>query len=218
MTNGFIYDFGESNEELLARCKEQDEAALRELLRRHERPVYSLLYRMLGNREDSEDALADVFVKVWRSAAGFRGASKFTTWLYRIAGNTARDVLRSRKARPEVTMDDEILTETDLVGTASADPETCVINADEIAGIEMAMQKLSEEDRLIVGLYHIQECSLEEIAEITGLNRSNLKVKLFRARRKLRAYLENLDRGMYDEMRTGTTESVGLQPGTAESA
>lgn len=218
MTDWFSYDFGESNEELLSRCREHDEAALRELLRRHERPVYSILYRMLGNHEDSEDALADVFVKVWRSAASFRGESKFTTWLYRIAGNTARDVLRARKARPEVAIDDDILTETDLVGTASVNPETCVINADEIARIETAMQKLSEEDRLLVGLYHIQECSLEDIAEITGLNRSNLKVKLFRARQKLKAHLENLDRGMYDEMRSGATESVGLQPGTAESA
>jgi len=144
VTNGFIYDFGISNEELLSRCKENDEAALRELLRRHEKPVYGLLYRMLGNHEDAEEALADVFVKVWRAAGSFRGTAKFTTWLYRIAGNTARDVLRSRKARPEIAIEDDILTETDLVGTAAVDPETTVINADEVARIELAMQKQVE--------------------------------------------------------------------------
>lgn len=218
MTSDFICDFGESNEELLHRCKEKDEAALRELLRRHERPVYSLLYRMLSNHEDSEDALADVFVKVWRSAASFRGASKFTTWLYKIAGNTARDILRSRKARPEVAIADDILCEMDLINDTAVDPETRIINDDEIAGIETAMKKLSEEDRLLVDLYHMQECSLEEIAELMGLKRSNLKVKLFRARQKLRNHLENLDRETSDELRTGTTESIGIQPGTAESA
>ena len=218
MTNGFIYDFGISNEELLSRCKENDESALRELLRRHEKPVYGLLYRMLGNHEDAEEALADVFVKVWRAAGSFRGTAKFTTWLCRIAGNTARDVLRSRKARPEIAIEDDILTETDLVGTAAVDPETTVINADEVARIELAMQKLTPEDRLLVHLYHIQELDLEEINRITGINRSNLKVKLFRARQKLRTHLESLDQEKNNELQPDTTESIGLQPGSAESA
>ncbi|MEN6372906.1 MAG: RNA polymerase sigma factor [Armatimonadota bacterium] len=218
MTSDSIYDFGVSNEELLYRCKEKDEAALRELLRRHERPVYSLLYRMLGNHEDSEDALADVFMKVWRSASSFRGASKFTTWLYKIAGNTARDILRSRKVRPEVPVADDILCEMDLIGDNVVDPDIRIINADEIAGIEKAMMRLSEEDRLLVDLYHVQECSLDEISEIMGLKRSNLKVKLFRARRKLRNHLESFDRETSDELQSGAAESIGIQPGTTESA
>lgn len=218
MTSGFAYDFGFSNEELLSRCLQNDEAALRELMRRHERPVYGLLYRMLGSHEDAEEALADVFVKVWKAAGSFRGASKFTTWLYRIAGNTARDVLRSRKARPEVAIEDEILVETDLIGTSTVDPESAAICADELARIDMAMQKLAAEDRMLVSLFHIQECSLEEIAEITGQNRNNLKVKLFRARRKLRSHLESLDRELNNEMQSGTTESIGLQSGSTEPA
>lgn len=218
MTSGFAYDFGAGNEELLRRCKEGDETALRELLRRHERPVYSLLYRMLANHEDAEEALADVFVKVWRSASKFRGDSKFTTWLYRIAANTARDRLRARKARPEVAMEDEVLSEIATVGTTTVDPEQAAVDADEFTRVEKAMQKLSEEDRLLVTLYHIQESSLEEIAEITGRNRSNLKVKLFRARRKLRAHLEELDRETSNELQSGTTGTLGLQSGPAESS
>ncbi|MBI2842167.1 MAG: RNA polymerase sigma factor [Armatimonadetes bacterium] len=215
MTSGFAYDFGLSNEELLGRCKEKDEAALRELLRRHERPVYSMLYRMLGSHEDAEEALADVFVKVWRSAGSFRGASKFTTWLYRIAGNTAKDKLRSRRARPEVAVEDEIITEV-LVSHSAADPEQAAVQADEVARIELAMQNLSYEDRLLVSLYHIEERSMEEIAEITGHSRGNLKVKLFRARQRLRKLLGEMDQETSDEMQSGTTESIGLQPGTSE--
>lgn len=208
MDSGTVYNLGLSNEELLRRCEENDEAALQELLRRHERPVYGLLYRMLGSHEDAEEALADVFVKVWRAAKSFRGASKFTTWLYRIAGNTAKDALRSRKARPEIAIEDTILTETDLVGTASADPEEAVVNAEESAAIKKAILRLSEEDRLLVTLYHVQECSLEEIAEITGQSRANLKVRLFRARQRLKMHLSDLERETNNELQTGTTKSI----------
>jgi RNA polymerase sigma-70 factor (ECF subfamily) len=173
---------------------------------------------MLGSHEDAEEGLAEVFVKVWRAAGSFKGTAKFTTWLYRIAGNTAKDMLRSRRTRPEIAIEDEILTETDLVGVAAVDPEDALIMAYEISKIDMAMQKLSEEDRLIVSLYHIEECSLEEIAEITGVNRGNLKVKLFRARQKLRTHLEYLERETGNELQTGTAESIGIQPGSAEPA
>lgn len=215
LENGLIHSFDDSNEELLRRCNCNDESALRELLHRHERPVYSLLYRMLGSHEDAEEALADVFVKVWKSAGSFRGASKFTTWLYRIAGNTARDALRYRKARPETTIDNEIIVETDIIGISVVDPEKELMASDERTRIDQAIQRLSDEDRLIVTLYHIHENTLDEIAEITRQNRANLKVKLFRARQRLRKHLGDLDREINDEMFAGTTESFGLQPGAS---
>src|SRR5208283_4224378 len=102
-----------SNEELLELCKRQDQEALGVLFRRHERPVYNLLYRMLSNHEDAEEALAEVFVKVWRAAASFKGEAKFTTWLFRIASNTARDYLRSRKSRPEVSVEEVVVDEVE---------------------------------------------------------------------------------------------------------
>ena len=109
MEQGADYDFSISNEELLELVKRQDQEALRLLFRRHERPIYSLLFRMLNNHEDAEEALADVFVKVWRGAASFKGSAKFTTWLFTIASNTARDRLRSRKTRQEVAMEDVVI-------------------------------------------------------------------------------------------------------------
>ena len=84
MEKAVDHDFSVSNEELLEMCKRQDHEALRVLFKRHERPVYGLLLRMLSNHDDAEEALADVFVKVWRGAAKFKGDSKFTTWLFRI--------------------------------------------------------------------------------------------------------------------------------------
>ncbi|MEN6356697.1 MAG: sigma-70 family RNA polymerase sigma factor [Armatimonadota bacterium] len=203
-------------------CKQQDQDALRLLLRRHERPIYNLLYRMLSSHEDAEEALAEVFVKVWRAAAGFKGDSKFTTWLYKIASNTARDFLRSRQVRREVSVEDVIIDET-LVGTqmqsAAADPEKSAIEAEDKERIVRAMALLSEEDRLLVTLYHLQGCDYDEISRITDISPSNLKVKLFRARQRLKKLcLSEEAQGENNEMRTDTTQSSGLRTRQTESA
>ena len=214
------YDFSMSNEELLELCRRQDQEALRVLLKRHERPVYGLLFRMLSNHEDAEEALADVFVKVWRGAASFKGDSKFTTWLFRIAANTARDRLRSRMMRREVSIED--MASGSLEAAAGPDkwsPETQAIVAEDLAHIVQAMTGLSEDDRLLISLYHFQEIEYGEIAEITGIPASNLKVKLFRARQRLRSLCAQQETdGGPDELRTDTTESSGLQQESAEWA
>ena len=214
------YDFSMSNEELLELCKRQDQEALRVLLRRHERPVYGLLFRMLSNHEDAEETLADVFVKVWRSAATFKGDSKFTTWLFRIAANTARDRLRSRMTRHEVSIEDMAVGSLEAAaGPDKCSPETQVIEAEDLARIVKAMAGLSEDDRLLISLYHFQEIEYSEIAEITGIPAANLKVKLFRARQRLRSLCAHQETdGEPDELRTDTTESSGLQQGSAEWA
>jgi RNA polymerase sigma-70 factor (ECF subfamily) len=212
------YDFSVSNEELLDLCKRQDQEALRVLLRRHERPVYSLLFRMLSSHEDAEEALADVFVKVWRNASGFKGDCKFTTWLYKIAANTARDRLRSRMIRHEVSIEDVVLDEA-MSSNKADDPEKQAIYTEEVSMITAAMSGLAEEDRLLISLYHIQELDYGEIREITGIPTGNLKVKLFRARERLRKLCAKAEKGGdIDAMRRGTTESSGLQQGSAEWA
>ncbi len=218
MSNAADYDFSISNEELLEQCRRGDQDALRLLLRRHERPIYSLLYRMLSSHEDAEEALADVFVKVWRSAAGFKGECRFTTWLYRIAANTAKDKLRSRLARPEIPMDDTSTSELQFAAK-TADPEKQVVDADEVSRIAAAMNGLSEDDRLLVSLYHFQELDYQEICEITGIPAPNLKVKLFRARERLRNLCEEMEKeGGANALRNNTTESSGLRQGSAEWA
>lgn len=215
-------DFSASNEELLEQCKRQDQEALRLLFRRHERPVYNLLFRMLSNHEDAEEALAEVFVKVWRAASGFKGNSKFTTWLFRIASNTARDCLRSRKAKQEVYIEDVIINDSGIVESLRSneiDPAKAVIDAESKSQIFKAMKELSEEDRLLISLYHIQELDYSEIAQIMNTPPSNLKVKLFRARQKLKKLCIEWEKGVdQDEMRADTTESTGLRNGTADWA
>ena len=214
------YDFSASNEMLLDLCKQQDQEALRVLFRRHERPVYSLLYRMLSSHDDAEEALAEVFVKVWRAASTFKGEAKFTTWLFRIASNTARDFLRSRMTKREVSLEDVVVDEVGAAGQSAirgADPESCAIDAEDRARILRAMKELSEEDRLLISLYHFQEFDYAEIAQIVGIPPNNLKVKLFRARQRLKKLCAAQDKdGVQDEMRRDTAESSGLRQGAAE--
>lgn len=219
MDRAEAYDFSQSNEELLEQCKRQDQEALRVLLKRHERPVYSLLYRMLSNHEDAEEALAEVFVKVWRGAAFFKGDSKFTTWLYKIAANTARDALRSRKTRRDVSIEDVVINELEAgerAGVDMGDPAKLAARAEDRAHILRAMKELSEEDRLLISLYHLHECEYSEIEKITGISPNNLKVKLFRARQRLRKLCAVLEEGDNNELRASTTESTGLQQEAAE--
>lgn len=207
---------------LLELCRRQDQEALRILFRRHERPVYNLLYRMLSNHEDAEEALSEVFVKVWRAAGSFKGDSKFTTWLFKIAANTAKDFLRSRMIRREVSLDDDSVAggraEISARGK-TVDPEECVLEGDEIARIVEALDGLSEDDRLLITLYHFQDLGYEEIAEITGIPASNLKVKLFRARQRLKKLFMQTGEGgadVKDEMRGSATDPAGLRNGTCE--
>jgi RNA polymerase sigma-70 factor (ECF subfamily) len=213
------HGFPESNEELLAQCKRGDQSALEVLFRRHERPVYSLLYRMIGNHDDTEEALADVFVKVWRSAGSFRGDARFTTWLYHIAANTAKDRLRSRRGSLEMSFEDMTRDEEAFAATASAeeDPERAVLRAENSAKLSAAIRALSEEDRLLITLHHMQELSCDEMAEITGISVNNLKVKLFRARRKLREACSDMENGWQEnELRANTTEAAGFEPRPTE--
>jgi RNA polymerase sigma-70 factor, ECF subfamily len=216
------YDFSVSNEMLLEMmCKRQDQEALRILFRRHERPVYNLLYRMLSSREDAEEALAEVFVKVWRAASTFKGDAKFTTWLYRIAANTARDCLRSRMTKQEISIEDMAVNEFDAlerIRDTGVSPEIAAIESEDRARILLAMQQLSEEDRLLVTLYHLQEFDYDEIEKVTGIPPSNLKVRLFRARQRLRKLCAEQEKdGSSNEtdMRGNTAGSTGLQQGNA---
>ncbi len=211
--NTFGHRFSENNEELLELCKNGDQNALEALYRRHERPIYSLLYRMLGNHDDAEEAIADVFVKVWRSAASFRGDARFTTWLYHIAANTARDRLRSKKGQANISFEEIVKNEEafEANGKIAENPEKAALKAAEWAATADALLHLNEEDRLLVILYHIKELSYEEISEITGISPNNLKVKLFRARQKLRQALDEMDNGCEkNDLRRNTNETDGL--------
>lgn len=159
-----------------------ESAAFAFLIDKHKAKAYNIAFRIVKNREDAEEVTQDSFIKVYQSLKEFRQESKFSTWLYRIIYNNAVSLLRKKKL-PVNSYDDEAfewLEPADTVRELSKLHEQ-----EQKKCISDALKKLPGEDASVVTLYYLEECSIDEISEITGLGQSNVKVKLFRARKKL---------------------------------
>lgn len=161
---------------------EGDATAFAALVDKHKDNAFTLAYRITGNREEAEEIAMDAFVKVYRSLGSFRNESKFTTWLYRIVHNESISALR--KKQPETApLDEHILenySEDQIHENLSALDEE-----QQQWRIRHALEKLSPEDNLLVTLFYLDDQSVGEISEITGLSQSNIKVRLHRTRKKL---------------------------------
>jgi RNA polymerase sigma-70 factor (ECF subfamily) len=159
-----------------------DTACFTVLLERYSRSVFSLIVKIAGNREDAEELTQDVFLKVFRSLSSFQGNSLFSTWLYRIAYNTA--VSAARKKTCEWTTIEESMIENTVEDDISDDVEQ-LEKEEQLNRLEKALGQLLPDERAIVTLFYMQEKQIDEIATITGLSISNVKVKLHRIRKKM---------------------------------
>ena len=153
-----------------------------QLIDRYNAMAFTLAYRILDNREDAEEVVQDAFVKAYEHLGDFRQKSKFSTWLYRIVYNTA--ISHARIRRPSLQeMDDHAFQVPD---NNPSDDTVYGFTQDEAGKLVRKMLKiLPEEDRTILTLYYLNESGIDEIHTITGLSKSNIKVKLFRARKKI---------------------------------
>lgn len=138
----------------------------------------TIAYRICGNMQDAEDVVQDSFVKAYKNLRSFRLDSKFSTWFYRIVYNTA---VTSTKSQMWLTSRESPLDEGFQVGTDSLEKQIEETERDEI--VAEIMEKLPKGDALLLTLYYLEDNPVKEIAKITGLNESNVKVKLFRARK-----------------------------------
>lgn len=149
---------------------------------RHKDNVYSLALKICGNIEDAEEVAQDSFMKAYRSLKSFRSKSSFATWIYRIVYNTAISHLRSNKA-PVLQLEDfpadsvDFLRDNENEESAKKEYRRTLLN--------FALQKLKADDRALISMYYFQELSLEEMSGVTAYTKTNLKVKLFRARQRM---------------------------------
>ena len=150
------------------------------LVNRYQHFVFTIAMRYVHNREEAEELAQDVFIKAYKSLADFKGGSKFSTWLYAITNNTCLSHLRKNRA-DLVSLDEKY----DFI---PAEQQKDMRGHKHI--IQMAMQHLSDTDAQVINLFYLAEQSLEETAQILGLSVSNVKVRLFRARQKLKDILE----------------------------
>lgn len=151
------------------------------LVDKHKGMVYSISLRMLKNAEDAEELAQDTFVKAFSSLKDFKFESKFSTWLYRINYNSAISKLRKKQIET-LDVDDVVLSDREVVSTYNAINE--VKRNEQKKYINEAIDNLKEDDAFLITMYYLNENTIEEICEITGLTLSNVKVKLFRARKR----------------------------------
>ena len=188
-----------SDQEVVALARAGAESAYRELVRRYERPVFSLIYRMVRDHALAEDLAQDAFVKVLNALDSYRAEYKFSSWIFKIANNVAIDQLRRREldtlsldGSPDARTQEQIEA-TALQATDRAETPLAELEARELgAAIEEAIAKLRPEYRSCIMLRHVEGRSYEEIAEALDLPLGTVKTYIHRARHELRGYLAHL--------------------------
>lgn len=181
---------------LLARLCERDEEAFSHIVKLYGDRVFNLVYRFVGNRSEAEDIAQEVFVTVFKSVETFRGESKFSTWLLRIAANHAKNRIKYLARRPGVGAgeadDNDVPTVQSRSFQAQMPAPDALMEAAELGSLlERAIAKLDEDQRLLILLRDVEELAYEEICEITGLPEGTVKSRLHRARLTLKALLES---------------------------
>ena len=169
-----------------------DVNAFEKLVTEYEKAVYAIAQRMTGNPEDAADMTQEAFIKAYNSLGSFRGDSKFSVWLYRIATNVCLDFLRSRSRKPTVSLsvEDDDGEEVELdIADESQSPERLLERGLTRDAVRRGLDALSPEYRQILLLREIQGLSYEEIADVLTLEVGTVKSRIFRARKRLSAFL-----------------------------
>ncbi|PYT04200.1 MAG: RNA polymerase subunit sigma-24 [Acidobacteria bacterium] len=174
-----------------------DESAFAEMVRRYSPRVFRVAARFFRRREQVEEVAQEVFLKAFTQLEAFEGRGSLEGWLARIAANTCLNMLRSARRRPELTASD--LTEDEaawlddklagVAGERHRSAERAVVAADLT---DRVFETMSPEDRMVLMLIDGEDASVKDVAELTGWSESNVKVRAFRARRRMREAVERL--------------------------
>lgn len=190
-------------DKLVERLKRRDEAAFNELITLYQGRIYRLLFRMLGDAAEAEDLAQEVFITVFKSIDGFRGDSKLSTWLYRVATNHCKNRIKylQRRARGKKKEFDEI-AEHEAIESATMNPSSSIARPDQVVEayekeqiLKEAIASLDDDHRELVVLRDIEHMTYEQIQEITGLAEGTVKSRLHRARHALREKVRRLADG-----------------------
>ena len=176
-----------TDRELVATAAAGIEGSFEELVRRYQRPISSYVYRMVGDYEAALDLTQEIFIKVYGSLARYRSEFKFSTWLYKIAHNSAVDHLRRNAGRERSLFTGIEGDQYELpIESSSLSPEQESERRERRVEIEMVVRSLPAAYRELIALRHSQDLTYEEIVEVTGLPLGTVKNRLFRAREMMR--------------------------------
>jgi len=179
---------GLGDNEIISRVLKGEQNAFAELVNRYQAYVFTLVLRMIKSREDAEEVAQDVFVKAYRSLADFRGESKFSTWLYTIANTTSITFLRKKKLDVHSLDNEKVFEVAD--SKDSGFRANLVEQKSRVNMVNEAIAMLSPDDAEIITLFYKAEQNLEEISKILRLETNTVKVRLHRARTRLKEKME----------------------------
>ena len=181
---------------LIRQLKARDEDAFSELVRIHQHKIFNLVYHILGNRSEAEDVAQEVFVSVFKYIDGFRGDAQLSTWLYRVATNTARNrakYLARRSHRSHQSFEDTAenkFSDNPAAPNRPSSPAEVAMGKELEEVLQEGLQSLPEIHRTIMVLRDVEHLSYDEIAAVVELPVGTVKSRLFRARAALRSFVE----------------------------
>lgn len=184
-----------SEKKIIEKVLGGDANAFEELVLKYEKTVYNLALRMVGDRDDAFDMTQEAFIKAYGSLSSFRGDSKFSVWIYRIATNVCLDFLRSKSRKQQVSLtvsDDDEDAQLDIPDP-KADPEQQLIKKISMQSVEEGLKTLPDKQRQILVMRELGGMSYAEIGAALLLEEGTVKSRIFRARKRLCAFL--LDSG-----------------------
>lgn len=157
------------------------------LVDRYKEMIFTLALKMIKNREEAEEISQDTFIKIYNSLNKFKGDSKFSTWIYKIAYNTCLDRLKKNKKEENTISIDEF---SDYLVKTLDNALSALEDKERKQTIQNCLNLLSREESFLLTLYYFDDQNLDEIAKIMDINSNNAKVKLFRSRKKLAVILK----------------------------
>lgn len=175
---------------LIRRICDGDSDAFEPLVLEYQTSIYHLAHRMVNDPQDATDLTQEIFLQAYRGLASFRGESKFSVWLYRLACNRCTDFLRKQHPTVSLTTEDEMEDSTEWeIPDLRFSPEHALEQKELRVAIQTGLQQLSSAEREILMLREFNGCSYEEIAEILSLEPGTVRSRIHRARKKLCAFL-----------------------------
>ena len=185
------YSESTSNSELVRLSQLGDHTAFEQLVVRHQDLVFSLAFKLTGNKEMANDVAQEAFIRAWKAIDKFRGDSTFGTWIYRITVNSAWTLRKKAKKHNTLNIDE---TYEPVIIDEKRDPELVAINSDLSSTLINALDKIPLDQRIIVELKNIEGRSHKEIADFLGISVTAAKVRLHRAHQRLRNILEEVEK------------------------